>query len=744
MRGAVRWLPPVVDVALLVGLFLAMAGASNPPLVGELRTAATASPTSAVLPVTELTVTPPSFWMRTGENVSLQAVWSTGTPLCTVAPLWYRWSLEEGPATGYLNGSTGSATTFTADSFDSGNVSVGVRAGAVLNCGPNATVVERSEEARVTVVVPLALAGVDVGPNPLPPGGTATLQGSVTGGVPPYALEVAWGDGTYSVVHRSTPGAFTVNHTFATGEFVPYVGVEDSEGDLENRSVAEALSVGSGLEAAVIPASYVAEVGVPVDFVGVDQDPPPGAVTIFDCTNATVGPSSSPPQPNASAFSCVFHAPGTAEVLFGIYPPAPGGVSASALLYEAVVPPPEVGVEPVESIGEVGSSALVRVSLTGGALPVAIAWNLTGNRSGGSETVASDGGGVLALPLAQAGEYALGIRASDALGGVGGNDSLTLKVDPTLEARASGASSIDAGGALAQVAGDVLTGCPPFSWWAVPSISAENGSTINGSLGTVGGFSWNATYGREGNLAVSVGVADACGALWQTGLELPLVPLLEVEFAAAPGPSATNETFAVNLSIEGGWSPFHLLVNASDHESWNRTFLSAGTYNCWFTTRANGSLALVASVSDSLGGSAEADLTVLLSPEDTPPPPPSSGSSGAPTNSSAPSATDALGLAASFGLPAGVAAGVAILWRRRSRRGAAKPVAPDPEAVLKKIIAPAEGAERFTVELLAEEAGIELAVVRSTIDRLVAQGTVRSESGADGEEVLSWSSESGR
>ena len=60
---------------------------------------------------------------------------------------------------------------------------------------------------------------------------------------------------------------------------------------------------------------------------------------------------------------------------------------------------------------------------------------------------------------------------------------------------------------------------------------------------------------------------------------------------------------------------------------------------------------------------------------------------------------------------------------------------------LRGIIEPAEGAERFTVELLAEEAGIPLAMVRSTIDRLVSEGTVRSESGADGEEVLSWSPE---
>ena len=63
--------------------------------------------------------------------------------------------------------------------------------------------------------------------------------------------------------------------------------------------------------------------------------------------------------------------------------------------------------------------------------------------------------------------------------------------------------------------------------------------------------------------------------------------------------------------------------------------------------------------------------------------------------------------------------------------------------MLKRIIEPADGAERFTVELLAEEAGVPLSIVRSTIDRLVGEGKVLAESGADGEEVLSWSHNTG-
>ena len=93
---------------------------------------------------------------------------------------------------------------------------------------------------------------------------------------------------------------------------------------------------------------------------------------------------------------------------------------------------------------------------------------------------------------------------------------------------------------------------------------------------------------------------------------------------------------------------------------------------------------------------------------------------------------------------AAIALTLALLARRRQRSTKESTIGPDPEAVLREIIEPADGAERFTVELLAEERGISLARVRSTIDRLVTEGKVHAETGADGEVVLSWSNEDGR
>jgi hypothetical protein len=738
-----------VDSVLLVGLLLAMVGPSGAPVSPQFRSDA-APHSFSNDSAADLMVDPPSYDMRTGSNLTLQAVWSAGSPLCPVEPLWYRWSVDSGNATGFLNATIGPSATFFADSFGSGTVTVTVRSGAVLDCGANETVLERASDANVSIVVPLSLSGVELGPNPLAPGGTANLEGTVTGGEPPYALEVTWGDGDHSTVALLAPGPFSVGHRFAAGEYVPSVIASDADGSFVNVSVPEPLSVGTGFEVAIAPASTVAELGEPTEFSGIAQDEPTGAVTLFDCSNATVGPGgTSNATPNGTAFSCTFTASGTAEVLFGVYPPEPGGPSASVILYERVVAPPQVSAEAAEPVGEVGNTELVPVRLSGGALPVLLTWNISGTRSGGTETVDSDGGGVLALPLGAAGEYALGLRASDILGGVGTNGTTTVRVESPLVANASGAGSFASYGAIAQVAGEVLSGCPPFSWWVVPGFTPVNGSTGNGTLPNVGAFAWSGWYVREGNLSISVGVADGCGATWQAGLGVPLVPPLSVEVTAAPGPTSPNETLAVNVSVQGGQPPFRLDGNASDNESWNRTVLSDGTYRWLISTAGNGSVRVAVCVTDLLGESAETNLTVVMThPPDpaVPPPapsPPPSVKSGPSGNATAPSTTGPSWLLVILVMSGGGAT-LVLLRRRRARQPRTGVPGPDPVATLKRIVEPAEGAERFTVELLAEEAGIPLAVVRSTIDRLVSEGTVLSESGADGEEVLSWSSGTGR
>jgi len=739
------WFRPfAVDLTLLVGLFVAMtvAACPAPPDSSASHLLPAADGSSGV----ELTIDPPSFWMRTGTSLTLETAWSTGSPLCNLTPAWYHWTIVSGGATGYPNATTGPSITFTGDSFDSGQVTVEARAGAVVDCSGSESVVDRSVSSQITVVAPLSVSGVEVGPNPLRVGQNATLVGSISGGSPPYTLEIGWTDSTSTVLSLSAPGSFSVNHTFSDGEFAPYVVTEDSGGNTLNRTVSEALSVGDGFEVAVVPTSFVTEVGSPAVFAGVDRDPPPGAVALFACTNATAIPvEPSTPLPNSTSFSCTFRTPGVSGVLFGIYPTEPGGVSATAVLYETVVGPPVLTISPNSSTGEVGGSASVRVSLSGGAPPFLLQWNLTGNRSGGRDVITSDGGGVLALPLLSAGEYSLGIWAADSLGVIDFNGSTSVQADPPIEARAGGARTYASAGALAQISAEVLEGCPPFSWWVAPTITPPNESSSYGSLAGVGGFSWHGLFPREGDVTVDVGVTDACGAMWQTQFLVSLVAPLGVTVSGALGSASSGPSLIVDAYVTGGWAPFQMYVNGSGNASWNRSLPSDGTYGWTFPIDANGTLSVQVSVRDAFGVQSVTNLSVSVPPLRPPAPGPPSGSASGPSNSSSPvSASEIAGLAVSLALPTAIGAVWVVLRRRRARRIRGATPGPDPVPILKGIIEPAEGSERFTVELLAEEAGIPLGVVRSTIDRLVAQGTVVSESGADGEEVLTWSTEGGR
>jgi len=740
-RQALGLIASAVDSALVLSLVLA--GTAVPGGV----TGSVPGPHSDITSVTTagpgLAVTPPSFWMRTGENVTLQAVWWTDSALCPLSALWFVWSVVEGATTGFLNASTGASVVFTADSLESGTVVVDVRSAAELACPSNATLVERSNSTAVSIVTPLDLADVQAGPLLLAPGGVVTLGGNITGGTPPYSVMVGWGDGTRTGFDLAGPGAFSLSHTFAAGEFAPYVVVNDSESDVENRSVAEAIAVGSDFRVAVAPSTFVAEVGIPVDLTGVAVDAPSGSVALYACTNATVDSNAPASVPNATGFACTFESPGTQEVLFGLYPTYLGGPSASSVLFETVVAPPELDVVPVANVGEAGRSALLEVSLSGGALPVSLTWNLTGDRSAGSEMVDVDGSGVLGLPLVAPGDYALGIRATDRFGVTEVNSTVALVVDAPLDVDAVAARSAGPSGATIVILGQVLAGCPPFSWWVIPQFPAANESPPSGSLGSEAEFPWNGSYTREGAGAFSVVVVDACGATSQTTLQEELVAPLAASVQATP--SSTDGTLTLNLSVQGGWPPYLLFVNTSDNRSWNRTLPLPGTYGFGWATEATGSISFVATLVDGLGLTVTTRLTVLWPSSDpTPNPQPPPTAPGGPSSASAPGALDVLGLLVSFAAPAVVGTGLALLWRRHVRARKTEPAEPDVVAVLREILQPADGAERFTVELVAEQRGIALEKVRSTIDRLIAEGTIRSESGADGEEVLSWSGSGGR
>ena len=660
---------------LLAGFLLVTGGPQGTPAEPTLAQKAVVRPSingsGAVL-----SVDPPSFSMRSGTNLTLQAIWSAKTPVCRVIPLWYRWSEVDGNATGFLNSTTGPSTTFAAESFDSGTATVVIHSDAGLDCQGSETIIDRQREANISIGAPLSVFSVELGPNPILPGQFATLQGVVVGGESPYQVEIGWGDGTHSLFTLPRPGSFSDSHKFPAGNFLPSVFLGDSGGDLLNVSVDEALSVGTGLEVAILSTSYNAEVGIPVEFTGVVDDNSPGTITLFDCSNATKDSSTvTPGTSNDTSFSCTFTSPGTAIVAFGAYPPQAGGPSASVVLYETIVAAPSVSIQLVEPIEEAGGQVQARVDVSGGVLPISLFWNISGNRSGGEELLSADGEGTISLALGSPGYLTISSRVIDALGTEATNDTSTLRVVSLLGANVSATSTLISNEAIVQIRGILFPGCPPFSWWVVPELSATNSSTGNGNLEDGGTFAWTGRYATEGNLSIRVGAVDGCGVSWQTNLWVVLIPALSFNATVSPGPVGSNETIAVNLSIQNGLPPFQVSLNASDNESWNRVLSSDGEYRWLLPTHWNGSLAVSVVVSDGLGVVVSTNRSVVLvAPrastvsQPLPPPPPPSVVPGSPSVLAVPSSVDPFWLLMPILLWAGIAVSLA-LFRRRFARG---------------------------------------------------------------------------
>jgi len=177
--------------------------------------------------------------------------------------------------------------------------------------------------------------------------------------------------------------------------------------------------------------------------------------------------------------------------------------------------------------------------------------------------------------------------------------------------------------------------------------------------------------------------------------------------------------FALTLTVAGGLPPYRYAWTGTDGTAGNGTAGGAGEVVVSVATVRGAPVTFSVDVVDASGTTASASSTV--SP---------AGGAAAPSFPVGP-------IAAGGALALGGAA--AVLWFRRTRRPSAAPAPVDPVSLLRELLEPCEGADRSAIELLAEEQGVPLELVRSTVERLKAEGRVIAERGPDGEELLTWS-----
>ena len=659
-------------------------------------------------------VDPASWWMESGANATFAATW-VGTPAgCSLDPIWFRWAVAPDGSDGTLEVTNGSETTFRATDEGSGTTTIVVHGAASLRCHSNVTAAFGGASTVVTVSAPVALRELAVAPDPVAPNGSTDLAGSVVGGDPPYLLRVAWGDGNVSYANVSGPGPFSVPHTYGVaGTFAPVLLATDRAGRLAEASPEEPVYVSAGFAAAIVPSSPIAEVGVPVTFGVATIAPPRNFSSLFLCEDAVPAGSDGP----GLVYGCAFEAVGVAPVTFEAVASSSPFAITTATLDEGVVPPPSLAFPTEPPPGEVGLTVYAPVDLTGGVPPFTLSWSLVGTGAGGVQTASSDGLDYLPLNGTEAGTLVLSVLVVDSLGVASTAAAEQVAFCPSLQMAATAAATVVNGTVALNVSGSAFEGAPPFDWTVVPRTPAANGSVEAGTLPAPGAFAWNATYLAEGALAIVVAVVDAEGASAVRNLSVALAPALAVSAEVDPtGPGLVTLT----MTVSGGLGPFAYAWNDSAGDAWNGTTAHAGTTVLREATRGSGPCSFDVRVVDALGAIASSQRLVTLPPADA----------------LATVSSNATSIAAIVAILVAAAAAVVVLRRRRSP---ALPSPPDPVAVLREAIEPSDGVDRGLVELLAEERGVPLEVVRATLDRLKADGTVRSGRGNDGEEVLAWS-----
>ncbi len=754
VRRSVRlpyWLGPT-DVAVVLVLLVSGSAAVSTALHGG-SVARPPIHLAGALTGPNLSVDPSEARVLAGATVILHATWGGLPKGCTGAPAWFRWGIENGSIEGVVESSAGPTANFTAETGESGSAGIEVRSALILECGLSQQWWTENASANVTVDAPPSIENLTLTPNPVPVGSATDLSATLLGGFPPYLLRIDWGDGNVSVVSVPAPGPISVFHRFSQGTFVPRVVVTDATGVSANRTAATPLAASTGTAIAIMASTSVTAVGSSVEFSGTILRPPPSfgyAVACSDALDFAVTNSSIGGPVN---FTCAFARPGTANVSFIVTPSGDDLPSLETAFTESVAAPLSVNVSACPGTFEVDQPLSVTAEVSGGVAPFRLVASPSWNSS--SEQTNTDADGPVALPVASdpTDGGTVTVEVADAVGATAIAMATDLRFDDPLEARAEINRTLTPVGADVDVRGEIVGGVPPLDWWVVPEEVPESPDWASGVLASDGSFVWNSTLAEEGNDTFEITVVDSDGDTWAESVSMSLVPELNVTAYWNASSNGTEGVVVLVTSIVGGLPPFVANLSSSDHDSWNGTASHDGTFVWRIATRDNGSVVFSLVVHDGTGAVGEANATLEFPPSsDNGGPPPSSNASGAPPASppnppATPFDPSRSSLSSEFlGAAAGGAAGaltlvgaVVVLRRRRQQDGPGTKTAPDPVAVLRGIVEPAEGAERSSVEILAEEEGVPAAVVRATIDRLIDDGTLRAETGDDGEEVLAWS-----
>lgn len=696
----------------LLGLVLGSLVVTGPiPTAGAGPTALRGAASTGLV---ALEILPANWTLTTGNSTLLTAEWADVPANCSIEPAWFAWTYAAGPVEGTFAPPAGPATNFTAVASSSGTETVEVRAAGTVTCAATARPIVAAAVSNVTVDAPLTVDNLSVVPSATSSDRNVRLTAAVAGGLGPFEVRVAWQDGNTSSERLETGDRVALNHTYSTGVYRPTLRVTDETGAVASSRSPENVDVLAGRDVRIATSPADPEAGLLTMFGASFGAREPNDPPFVECGNgslvdASIGVSS-------ENFTCVFPRAGPASVRAGLGDPNQGAVTNEL---DVTVRAPLVATigAPFEP-GEVGRPLAVPVVISGGVSPFSVAVQLGSGNPATVRAVDSDGTAWVPVTSVTPGAFTADTVVTDARGAVTSASDGPIAIAAPLNATVTFAESLTTVGATGTWSAWPTDGVGPFDWAVFPPWLANGSASSAGTAASDAEISWSGDVDPEPAGALAWVLLDSAGAVIEGSSSTERVSSLAGNITL----TAVGGRLAIGVSVGGGEPPYSVAVNASDGERWTFSAPSPGDYRWTVASAVGGTLLVRATLADRFGERLATNGTVTLAAE---------------TAGSGPGGSDLVWLAVPVGL--GAAGVVYLLWRRRraARTVPARPP-PDPETVLREILAPADGADRPTVELLAEEAGVPASTVTATLDRLIAAGRVHSETTPEGEEVLAW------
>jgi hypothetical protein len=686
-----------------------------------------------------IAMTPSSATVVAGTPVPFSVALLPVETGCNAVGVVFAWHLAGASALlGSLNATVGSSVVLSTYAYTNGTAEVEVTASVVAICGWFPEGFTETASANITIRAPLAVRSLTVDPDPAVAGAPVALNLTITSGQGPYAVTIAFGDGSSDTLTEGGAGPVSIIHRYAIGAYSPTAIVTDALG--------ESFSIGAGQTVEV-----AAPLAIAIDAPG--PEPDPGLP--FPLTASVVGgvaPYSI--EWNASVYGVHLGPAWTLDPL------RPGPLRVSATVTDAdgdvataglaltVAPPLNVSLRPARAAADLGEPLPVLLNLTGGTAPYSV--NVTALPSGSHFSLTGVGANALtnALVPTSRGELWAQLVVVDADGAVfetvvplavvGPAPSLALNLTTPI---------VEAGSSVSFVA-LASGGQGPYNWTLESTgrpVSVTGGDLVDAASPL---YAWDGTLDAAGPAIFLLEVEDAAGVETVRNLTLSVLPSLK--FSVEPlANGSSSAPVPLAITVEGGEPPFALWIGLSNGEYRALNLSTSGTLEPTLPSPGPGAFRGTASVVDAAGGVRNATFWVNVSapdPNTTVPhgpglPPPSTDPALPPTGGgSGTLGSIEAGIGAAIGLA--LLAGLGWFLLRGRLRVRAAPgdalVNRDSLETVRRLVQENESIDRESLLLLAEDERISAAAVDAALARWESLGRLRTEDDPNGGTQYRW------